>query len=213
MEDKLARNDYNSIADIQADVRLLYTNAVLFNGEDHELTAMAKSLSNAILQMISEVTKSRQPVGNYQQELALTNLAKPSSSHHPQFQPGQEGIRAFKRYTISLLVLAEIYSITTLSDRTMDIFLSLYPNRQFPSYAQVLNIYALTVEGSMLRKYMVRALAYMLLRKTNAAGGDLVPESALGDSAALYPALGREVLAMLEWCKEGGVEVGPPSLV
>jgi hypothetical protein len=64
IEDKLKRKKYRSIDDFKADIQLLYNNAVLFNGIDHNLARAAGTVRDSILSKLEVVLLSSPNAAN-----------------------------------------------------------------------------------------------------------------------------------------------------
>jgi bromodomain-containing factor 1 len=81
MENNLKEEKYPSMDDFKAEVDLLYENAVTFNGENHEVTASAKVVRDAILSKMASIPPEAREVAKAPKKQARrksTPLAEPA---------------------------------------------------------------------------------------------------------------------------------------
>lgn len=62
IEKNLRDNKYPTMKEVKADIELLYTNCVLFNGPEHDITKAAQRASNALLAKIANIAPEPVPV-------------------------------------------------------------------------------------------------------------------------------------------------------
>ncbi|ORY63929.1 Bromodomain-containing protein [Pseudomassariella vexata] len=85
-EAKLREDRYSNYGEFKADVRLLYENALKFNGADHIVTRAAGQVREKILVELPAIAKMGEPTKSDKNKSQTTRHAEPRSTHHARNQ-------------------------------------------------------------------------------------------------------------------------------